>query len=301
MNRLTIFGWHNVESTWCFPVPAARGARGLERQLRWLRRTAQVVPLEWALDRLHAGDPLPARAVALCWDDGYRDNLDLAVPILERLGLPGTFFLVPELLSRRTRAWWEVLGWAFERSTKDSFGWRSSIYTTGRADYVRVSDELRAMDERARQEAVPELVKALAPEGEPGDVEMFMDWAAAKELVARGFDVGSHSLRHAALAQETPEEQVADLATARSVLQDGLGVEINVVAYPYGQPDTVSGETESAARKAGYAHGLTTEAGLNSRSTCATAGHRIMLDPHRTFTGSAVERVAGKLRKVVAR
>src|SRR5688572_9588150 len=97
-SRLLVYAWHNVEGTYCFPNAPGRGVRQLRRQLELLRRVATVVPLEESLRALAAGDQLPPRAVALSFDDGYRDNLDLAVPLLERLDLPATFFLVPGML-----------------------------------------------------------------------------------------------------------------------------------------------------------------------------------------------------------
>ncbi len=115
-SRLLVLGWHNVEPTWFFPAPPGAGRRGLAGQPAVLRRFANVVPLETALQALTEGRPLPPRAVALSFDDGYRDSLQAAAPLLERLGLPATFFLVPGLLARTTPPWWELLGWACQRA-----------------------------------------------------------------------------------------------------------------------------------------------------------------------------------------
>src|SRR5829696_2195147 len=115
--RLLVLAWHNVDPTWCFPAPG--GDRGLERQLAFLARRCNVVPLAEGLRALDQDDPLPPRAVALSFDDGYRDQLELAAPMLAQLGLPATFFLVPGLLDRTARPWWEELGWIFSRSSQD--------------------------------------------------------------------------------------------------------------------------------------------------------------------------------------
>ncbi|GGS83025.1 hypothetical protein GCM10010156_47110 [Planobispora rosea] len=300
-SRLTIFGWHNVESTWCFPVSGS-GVAGLEGQLRRLRRMANVVPLERALDALHAGEPLPPRAVALCWDDGYRDNLELAVPVLEKLELPATFFLVPGLLSGDDRAWWEIAGWAFARSGRETVQWRGETYATrgpaGRSAYGRASDRLRVMTAAERAVALEELVERLVPEGTPGDGRLFLDWDGARELVRRGFSVGSHTMRHVTLAQETPEDQTEDLRRSRQILERELDVPIRTVAYPFGQADAVSRATEDAAAEAGYSHGLTTEFGWNAATTPGTHGRRIMLDPDRGFVATGLSRVTGRLRRL---
>jgi CelD/BcsL family acetyltransferase involved in cellulose biosynthesis len=95
-----VLTWHRLRE---------RGGRNmapssaLATQLRRLSRLATVVPLGVAMDALGAGQTLPPRAVALTFEDGYRDHLEIAVPLLERLGLPATFFLTPSLLSGSTR------------------------------------------------------------------------------------------------------------------------------------------------------------------------------------------------------
>src|SRR5262245_12380723 len=114
-SRLVVFAWHNVASTWFAPWVPDAGRQGLARQLAIVRRAFRVMPLSLALEDLYAGRPLPHRAAALTFDDGYRDNLEVAAPLLARLGLPATFFLVPSLLDGGP-AWWESAGWAFARS-----------------------------------------------------------------------------------------------------------------------------------------------------------------------------------------
>lgn len=66
-----------------------------ERQLRWLSRWRRVVPLE---ETLHVAPR--RRLVAITFDDGYRDNLTVALPLLERFQVPITLFVVAGFLGR---------------------------------------------------------------------------------------------------------------------------------------------------------------------------------------------------------
>jgi peptidoglycan/xylan/chitin deacetylase (PgdA/CDA1 family) len=267
--------------------------RGLGSQLAFLRRRMTVVPLGDALRALSQGRPLPPRAVAVTFDDGYRDALELAVPILERLGLPATFFLVPELLSGAIRPWWEVLGWAFRRSRRESIRWEGRQLGLGgaaerNASLTVVAEQLKRRPAGDRDRAVEELRLLCDPGGDPADARMFLDWRGAQELVRRRFTVGSHSLKHTILAREGAAEQHRDLLLSRQQLEHGLGVTVDLLAYPNGLPGDYDATTIRAARDAGYAYAVTTIQGWNRATTPGYEIRRFVQQPQRGVAGLAL-------------
>ena len=270
--RLLVLGWHNVSSTWCFPSVANAGVEGLAAQLRLLARGTTPVPLADGLRALRSGRPLPPRAVALTFDDGYADNLELAAPLLRQLDLPATFFLVPGLLSGTTSAWWEVVSWAFTTSSRTTaVGWDGASFpTAGPADRRRsaaaAAERLKRRPRRQREEGVRELVALLAPQGRAPGPELFLDWDGALRLVEQGFDVGSHTLQHDILTQETPAAVREDLTGSRAVLQRELDVPVPLLAYPNGTQHDFEAATTAAARAAGYEFAVTTCDGLSGRA-----------------------------------
>jgi peptidoglycan/xylan/chitin deacetylase (PgdA/CDA1 family) len=291
--RLLVLAWHNVEPTWCFPARPGAGRRGLEEQLTFLARFANVVPLGDALRALEEGSPLPPRAVAITFDDGYRDQLQLAVPMLERLGLPAAFFLIPGLLGGTVRPWWEVLGWIFGCATRDVVVWEGrTVGLRGgaerRASLFTISELLKRRDSRARDEAIEELADLCRPADAPCDQAMFMDWAGARELARRGFTVGSHSQTHAILANESETEQRRDLGLSRQQLTQELGVRVDLLGYPNGTALDYDQTTVAAARAAGYTHAVTTIAGWNHPSTPSFDVRRFVLQPERGVTGLSI-------------
>ena len=290
--RLLVVGWHNVEPTWFFPAPPDAGRRGLAGQLGLLRRLANVVPLGPALQALAEGRPLPPRAVALSFDDGYHDSLRVAAPLLERLGLPATFFLVPGLLDRTTRPWWELVGWACQRASTDRVAFEGR--TLDLSDPARraaaaatVAERLKRRDRAATDTAVAEFVAACDPDGTPDGDALFLDWDQARSLAARGFTIGSHTLHHAILAQQAPAEQATELELSRQALQDRLAVEVDLLAYPNGTTADYDPTTVAAAARAGYTHALTVLPGWNRPSTPRYEIRRFLQRPERGPAGLA--------------
>jgi peptidoglycan/xylan/chitin deacetylase (PgdA/CDA1 family) len=292
-SRLLVLGWHNVEPTWFFPARPGTGAAGLNRQLAFLRRTATVVPLADGVRALAEGRPLPPRAVALTFDDGYRDALRLAAPILERLGLPATFFLIPGLLDRTTRPWWELVAWACARAGAGRVAFEGRRLDLGtpaarRTAAVTVAELVKRRGRAARDTAVAKLMADCQPTGAPGVDGLFLDWDEAGRLAARGFAVGSHTLHHSILAEEPPAEQASDLALSCRQLQDRLGVAVELLAYPNGTPADYDRTTVAAARRAGYLGAVTVVPGWNRPATPRYELRRFLQQPERGVAGLAV-------------
>jgi len=284
--QLLVLGWHNVSGTWCFPSGDGRGARGMERQFRWLSRTATVVPLDQALQAVADGRPLPPCAVAITFDDGYADTLTLAVPLLQRWRLPATFFLVPGILSGTVEPWWEVMGWAFARTSRNELTWEQAQHpltspAQRRAAYDRVAESLKRRNTARRDLAVTELIELLKPTGSSPVRQLFHDWRGARDLVRAGFSIGSHSCHHAILSQETPEEQKRDLTESRTALKQELQVPIDVLAYPNGTELDFDSTTEQAAAAAGYAFAVTTLDGINRKLGQRHQVRRSVIYPER--------------------
>jgi peptidoglycan/xylan/chitin deacetylase (PgdA/CDA1 family) len=292
-HRLLVLAWHNVEPTWCFPARRGAGTRGLERQLAFLGRVGNVVPLGDALRALGRGDPLPPRAVALTFDDGYQDQLELAVPMLERLGLPATFFLVPGLLDGTVHAWWEQLAWIFTRATRESMVWEGRTlglrdHAERRASLAAAVKELKRRDRPARDAALEELLDRSAPQGKVEEQAAFLDWDGARQLARRGFTVASHSLVHSILAEEPGPEQERDLLVSRQQLEQELDLPVDLLAYPNGKRPDYSRATIAAAARAGYTHAVTTVEGWNHPVTEPYEVHRFVQQPERGAPGLAI-------------
>jgi len=94
-------------------VDDSEDARGLsigpalfERYCRFFRRHFQVIPLRDFVGRLERREPLH-RQLAITFDDGYRNNFEHAAPVLEKFGLPATFFVVSQWIGSDVVPWWD--------------------------------------------------------------------------------------------------------------------------------------------------------------------------------------------------
>jgi peptidoglycan/xylan/chitin deacetylase (PgdA/CDA1 family) len=270
--RLLVLAWHNIDPTPGLPGSTPDRARRIfAAQLRTLRRWTTVVPLRSALADLAAGRPLPPRAVALTFDDGYLDNATVAAPMLADAGLPATFFLVPDFLDGSAPAWWEDLGRVFAQATAAEVRWGGKAFDTShpaaRQEALwRVGELLKEVDGADRRAAVEELRSRLAPEPPVVGERLFMDWHEADRLVELGHDVQSHTCSHPILSRERPAVQEHELVDSRAALAAHFQRPVDVLAYPNGRAVDYDATTLELARGAGYEFAVTT------RSARARAG-----------------------------
>ena len=284
--KLLILGWHNVEESWHFPRSRVLAARGLAAQLAVLRHVGAVVPLEWAFGRLVRGEPLPPRAVALTFDDGYRDTLGFVAPLLLRHRLPATFFLCPGFLGRTETPSWEVVSWAVREARVRTLEWRGQAHpvtSEGQRRRLarRIVEDLKGVDTAHRQAAVSDLVAACRPRGELGLDDMLLDWEGAARLARLGFSIGSHTVSHPILSRESADDQREEILRAREELGRRLGIEPAAFAYPNGGSDDFTEVTRGILRCSGHDLAVTTVRGSNDASVDPFTARRLVVDPEQ--------------------
>jgi peptidoglycan/xylan/chitin deacetylase (PgdA/CDA1 family) len=204
---------------------------------------------------------LPERAVAVTFDDGYSDNLEVAAPILLEHGIPTTLFVATELIDSGGPLWWDELAslllepellpptltlssssgdqWSIPSVAADEPGaavsaqpWEARPGTRLRAFY-EVWLALRALDAQARDAALEEIADwADSPRHSE---RVLLTWDHLREFATLpGFGLGAHTLTHPDLPNCSFEDARAEIAVGANRLRAQAGVEVEQFAYPFG-------------------------------------------------------------------
>lgn len=99
---MTILCYHAVQAGWESPMAMDPGA--FADHAEWLVRRTTVVPLQSAVGALAPDGRLPRGTTALTFDDGFDGLHPNLTPVLARLGIPATVFLVAETLTEAGRS-----------------------------------------------------------------------------------------------------------------------------------------------------------------------------------------------------
>ena len=266
--RLSILIFHRVVPHRDPLQPDTPDAQRFEQVLRWVARWFHVLPLDEAVARL-AARSLPARAAAITFDDGYADNATVALPVLQRVGLPATFFIATSFVDGG-RMWNDTVIEAVRACRTN----RLDLEAAGLGCFDIEDDEQRrrAVErllpmikylEPAQREAAVASVRAACGEDLPDDLMMSSDQVRA--LRRAGMQIGAHTRTHPILARIGEREAVAEIEGSKHDLQALLGEPVSLFAYPNGKPGAdYRARHADLVRRAGFAAALSTAPGAAS-------------------------------------
>jgi peptidoglycan/xylan/chitin deacetylase (PgdA/CDA1 family) len=212
-------------------------ARQFERVLRYLRRQFDVVSLASLVDAIDSPTAPLKRKVVLTFDDGVRNNVEVAYPILQKLGLPATFFVCPALIERGQWLWnHEARQRLLRLSSLDEI----SRATGGPSEVEAFIEWMKGLELSARND-IEKRVRAATPEFAPTDDEHhkfdLAGWDELRRLDSRIVTIGSHTLSHPILTSLDARAMEVEVAQSRGLLATRLQREVDLFAYPNGGLD----------------------------------------------------------------
>jgi len=236
--RLSILIYHRVLSELDPMRQGEVDAATFSWHMSLLARYFNVLPLSSAVRLLHEGS-LPARAVCVTFDDGYADNLEVALPILQTQGLHATFFIATGYLNGG-RMWNDTVIEALRylpAGILDLSEQNLGIYRLNgqqeRADAaLQLIQLLKYMPFQQREERVHYLA-SLVPTPLPDN--LMLTAQQVQELHAAGMEIGAHTVNHPILAQLNQAAARREIAGSKQYLEELLGQEVKLFAYPNGK------------------------------------------------------------------
>lgn len=265
---LRVLVYHRVrpsEGAWRGdPHVLSADAVAFDAQMAYLARHYAPITAAQAAAALQHRAPLPRRAVLVTFDDGYRDFLNVAWPVLKSRGVPAVLF-VPTAFPGTARAfWWDELYELLAATTvtevevpglglfplRTSGERRKAARTLNRSLKSLPPGELAA-----RLQQIRSALRSMAVAG-----PWVCTWDELRRLADDGLAVGSHTRTHAALPSLPTEDLLEEIRGAHEDLVRELGRAAPLFAYPYGMADS---RAAPVLRDLGYVAAFISLAGRN--------------------------------------
>jgi peptidoglycan/xylan/chitin deacetylase (PgdA/CDA1 family) len=244
-----------------------------ERQIAHVARHYSVFTVEDLVERMARGGRLPRNAVAITFDDGYRDTLSHAAPILTRHGVPATVFLASGFIGTAEVPWYDrlALGFKFTREQAVTTPWGDVLDLGTPEGRLRSLQQTRTYLKRIPEEpawqGLDRLMARLGVTEQRYFKNAMLTWDDVHALAGLGFSIGAHTVSHPILSRVSLERAWQEIAGSRSMIADACGRRPRAFAYPNGGAADYTAGVVELVRRAGFTCAATTRFGMNTPTT----------------------------------
>ena len=269
-NRLSILIFHRVLASYDFMRPSEITAKEFNAKMQLIARYFTPLSLSSAVDRLADGT-LPSRAICVTFDDGYRDNAEVAYPILKRWGIPATFFVASGFLDGG-RMWNDTVIETL-REYKNS---ELNLTDIGLETFDSASEQQK---EKAAQMIIQQIkhcaqnerdqkVNFIASHAKSLPNNLMMDSEQVKNLSNYGVSIGGHTVTHPILATLTSDKAEEEVLIGKQTLEGIVQAPVSLFAYPNGKlgKDYLPEHTE-IIKKLGFKAAVSTQWGVSNNKS----------------------------------
>jgi peptidoglycan/xylan/chitin deacetylase (PgdA/CDA1 family) len=264
------------------PTRPQISSKHLEHSLKLTLKYCKFISLDEAVDMLSGNIQFQRNCVVLTFDDGYRNNLTHAWPVLVKLKVPAIVFPAVGHIEKRECFWFDRLDYAIqqhaaaggrycalgdERIEIDSTN-RKSLRKSIKTVIFKIKelsgsdDEVMAIAEKTISQLEAAYGKSLNTMIESDAWCGVMSWDDLKLARERGMDIGSHTVDHARVGLLDEAAVRWQLSESKRIIEEKLQQECKYFCYPNGD---YSEAVIPQVREAGYKAALTTKEGLNYR------------------------------------
>ncbi|MGW8227251.1 MAG: polysaccharide deacetylase family protein [Gammaproteobacteria bacterium] len=271
----------------------------LALHLRILNGLFEVVKLSEWIERKNTGGPLPEKACAITFDDGWADNYEFAFPVLQAYAMPATIFLVSDMVGTNNIFWPERLaqlvttlaGRQYDDTSCPAMNMlREMCCNCKMPDKPPSPDELSQIISSVKTHSDDDINNrldrieqelGLSGHGRPSAL---LNWEQLTEMTDSGLvDVGSHTRHHIRLNMNTPAAILkSEIIESKKTIENSLGIPVKSFCFPNGD---YSPQALDLVREH-YMAAVTTSCGWNSTGTDDHLLHRVGV--HEDITGDRV-------------
>ena len=282
--QITILTLHGVvddnrEARWR-PLWERPSAARLDTILGQLSRHFTFLSLDEAVDIIAGRRPPVDYGLVLTFDDGYRNNVTDALPVLAAHDAPCTLFVATGFVESGRAFWIDRLDYAIQHAPDAARDIRHGAFHfdlrgLAREDLRTGYRDLRLAVKEAARDDDDEMLRIFAAMSDAleraggGSIADVIDddpfvsvasWSELAGAAADGVTIGSHTRDHRLLAAIPAADIDHQLTASKRDIEERLALECRHHAYPNGSHDDVVVERVKAA---GYASAVTTQIGLN--------------------------------------
>ena len=268
----------NIKTSWR-PLRQQLSPDKLIRTLNLLSECYQFITIAQCVDMLEGKTPLINNALLITFDDGYRNNIEYALPICEKFAIKPVLFVATNHINSGLPFWFDRLDYALQQNIGAilSLPYQGGIYKfdattreTLSVSYKKFRDECKQIftdDIKLNQlfNALSEILEsrsglALHNICAHDDWSAIASWQQLKEAVEQGrVDVASHTMDHWRIDCLNEDQVLSQLKQSKVCIEKELAVNCDYFCYPNGNYNKLGIQL---LKEVGYRAAFSTDVGL---------------------------------------
>jgi peptidoglycan/xylan/chitin deacetylase (PgdA/CDA1 family) len=265
-----------------------------ELQMKYIKKKMNPVTLMDIVEWIKNGKPIPPKAIAITFDDGYEDNYTNAYPILKTLSIPATIFLTTGYIETSKIFWWDKVREIIKKTNKKVINMKEFqrftnkninslkniklIKAQGRTSAIRIITEyLKTIDYNKLSEATKFLQEILDVSNKDIEIPPMLTWEQINEMSGNGIDFGAHTVTHPNLTKISIEEVEKEIHQSKRTIEERLNTQVNNFAYPYGLKEFYNKKIEGIAKSLGFNSICTGEPGVVTGNSDVSSLKRVSM------------------------
>jgi len=247
--------------------------------MQLINRRFHVIALSQWIKQKSNGEELPNRCIAITFDDGWADNYEFAYPVLKKLAIPATIFLVSDMIDTTLKFWperlaqllasiatgcpdkWQlpVLKWITNTTTSYNF----NHLPPDQEQLSEIIAQLKKLTDEDIHTRINNIEGTLHIKNKTAPD--LLNWQQISEMCASGLiEAGSHTCHHIRLNDsQTEDTQMAEIIQSKPQIEQHLSQAVTAFCYPNGD------YSEYAVKQVAqhYDCAVTTNSGWNTTKT----------------------------------
>ena len=237
------------------------------KQLIFLKKNYNII----SLDSLLRFENKNEFNVSITFDDGYKDNLTYALPILNELKIPATIYIITKFYEKEGSIWWwELQDYIWENSQNIQFTYSDKKYdfsiksnSQKKECFIKLKSIIKKLNNNEQKKLLTEITKTSLRKQFTNE---FLTKQDLKILNSNPLiTIGAHTHNHLSLKNLRKEECIQEIKKSKEILENLLNCEISHFSYPYGTKNDASEREFQLAEELGFKSAVTTSVEVLSK------------------------------------
>jgi len=260
---ITVFSFHRVhpisDNLWDPISPEL-----FEKIIKYISARFDIQTLEHVLSNISSFTSAKKTA-CIVFDDGYKDNIEYAIPVLQKYKIRASFYVVTDCIDKQILTWTHQLAYTFQNTKISKIDLKDCWFLPAplqdinwetNSEKLVFAQQLKKELKSVSNEHRIKVLESLRTQCDDVSIytTLMMNWDDARKLISLGHIVGSHTVTHAMLGNITnPDVIKHELQYSAKRIADETSVFPHTISYPVG---SYNQDVINLAKETGYAFGL---------------------------------------------